>query len=166
MGPVLQLLADKGLKLARGDKQRKQGPAFRGCLFQPLRSAAALAENGIGDAVFGEHPLDALGSADDGARDLDAGEIEFALEAFQHTGDIGKAVVLPSCPGCLRCDGGPLVLAEASGSGITSLCPPFRNLIRHTSSSFVAMVLASRRASSFCKHTSICACKSFGRRGG
>ena len=160
-GPSSNSLLIKGLSWLGATNRGRRAPLFRGCLFQALRSAAALAQNGIGDAVFGEHPLDALGPADDGAGDCHAGEIELAFEALQHTGDIGETVVSPSCPGRLRCDGGPLVLAEASGSSITSLCPAFRNFIRHTSSSSVAMVLALRRAGSFCKHISIYACKCF-----
>ena len=68
------------------------------------------------------------------------------LKPSSTRGTSGRRWSSPSYLGRLRCDGGPLVLAEASGSSITSLCPPFRNFIRHTSSSSVAMVLASRRA--------------------
>ena len=84
------------------------------------------------------------------------------LKPSSTRGTSGKAMVLPSYLGCLRCDGGSLVLAEASGSGITPLGPAFRNFITHTSTSSVAMMLASRRAGSFCKHIPIYACKSFG----
>ena len=85
--------------------------------------------------------MNAPRSADDGAGDFHAGEIELAFEAFQHTRDIGKAAVFPSYLGRLRRDGGFLVWAEASGSSITPLGPPFRNFIRHTSYSSVAMCL-------------------------
>ena len=140
-GPSSNSLLIKGLSWLGATNRGRRAPLFRGCLFQALRSPAALAENGIGDAVFREHPLDALGPADDGAGDFHAGETELALEAFQHTGNIGEAVVLPSYLGRLRRDGGSLVLAEASGSSITPLGPPFRNFITHTSYSSVAMCL-------------------------